>query len=68
MEVKMSVSIKKKKIWVIPCPGVGLRAVSFEYWWKKILLARKIIYKDLNNTCGACWFNSNEEILFRGNL
>ena len=57
--------IKKTRIWLIPCPGVGLKAISISYIWHKILLARKIIYKDLDNTCGACWFNSNEEILLR---
>ena len=57
--------IIKQKIWLIPCPGVGLNAVSIEYIWHKILLVRKIIYKDLDNICGTCWFNSNEEILLR---
>ena len=57
--------IIKSKIWLIPCPGVGLRAVMKDFWWKGILLARKILYRDLNNRCYVDWFNSNEEILKR---
>lgn len=60
--------IIKEKVWLVPCPGVGIRAVTIEYWWKRIMIARKLIYRDLDNICRACYFNSNEEILFRGNL
>lgn len=58
----------KHKIWLIPCPGVGIRAVFKEFWWKKLLVIRKVIYRDLDKTCQVDWLVCNEEIYLRDNI
>jgi len=54
----------KRKIWLSPCPGVGMKAVIL----KKRFGFYKILYKDLDRKCRIEWcpsYYAGESIIER---
>ena len=57
----MKIEKKKRKVMFVPIPLYVLKGVMIEYWAGRLLLARKLIYRD-GKTCAACWFPGNGTI------
>jgi hypothetical protein len=49
------IKIMKTKVWFAPIPTIGLKGVLLEFFIGKLLLVRKILFRDINDKCYVEW-------------
>jgi len=55
----------KSKIWYSFCPCTAEKGVAITWSWGRLVLARKVIYRDIDGSVHACFCNSSEEVIER---
>jgi len=59
----MAITVRQWSAWMEVVPAVALKSRVTEWWWRDLMLARRVDYKDADGSKGTSWFDRDSILI-----